>query len=480
MTCKTCGEKPKKDKHFPSAVIEINNPESLVMWRKVIIPASMGDETDVPASVGKYRNVILRYEANKHTYIYSSDGIPTLLEMDVPQEVLDKIAKLETDLTLETSLRQDADAGLSDRIDTVAGNLSDEATARENADGVLQQEIDDLKNSPDVVDIVATYADLMAYDTSSLGDKDVIRVLADETHEGQSDYYRWSTTTETWTFIGTVGNYYTKDQIDNLLDEKQDELTPGENVSIVDESGALVISATDTTYDNFVGTDGTAAGTSGLVPAPTTTDAGKVLGANGSWVTGGPTVVQTTGSNSDVVMSQKAVTDMVYARNNSTGGVLADVRIGANASVTFSNLSGSTAIGDYATARGVQSVALGGSNGSSTSADARGSYSVAIGRGSSSAGEGAVALGAGAWTGDKSSISPAYSVALGANSTTSVQGEVSFGGTKLGTDGYNSTQYRLLTNIHDPQNAHDAATKGYVDDSIPATFATNEWNALWA
>ena len=46
-----------------------------------------------------------------------------------------------------------------------------------------------------------------------------------------------------------------------------------------------VLSATDTTYSNFTGTDGTAAGTAGLVPAPATTDAGKVLSASGSWIT---------------------------------------------------------------------------------------------------------------------------------------------------------------------------------------------------
>lgn len=38
-----------------------------------------------------------------------------------------------------------------------------------------------------------------------------------------------------------------------------------------------------TTYSDFVGTDGTADGTHGLVPAPLTTDEGKFLNANGSW-----------------------------------------------------------------------------------------------------------------------------------------------------------------------------------------------------
>lgn len=43
------------------------------------------------------------------------------------------------------------------------------------------------------------------------------------------------------------------------------------------------LSATDTTYSDFTGTDGTAAGTSGLVPAPATTDAGAYLKADGTW-----------------------------------------------------------------------------------------------------------------------------------------------------------------------------------------------------
>lgn len=171
MTCPACGEKPKCNctRDFPRAVIEIDNPEVLVLLRKVSIPASMGDDTTVPPAVGKYHNVILHYEANNHTYIYSSDGIPTLLEMDVPQQVWDSI-------------------------------------------DALQQEIDDMKNSPDVVDIVDTYADLMAYDTSQLGDKDIIRVLNDETHDGESTYYRWSTVTQTWTYIGSTGPKSTQTQ----------------------------------------------------------------------------------------------------------------------------------------------------------------------------------------------------------------------------------------------------------------------------
>lgn len=69
----------------------------------------------------------------------------------------------------------------------------------------LDEEVQELKNNPDVVDIVATYADLQAYDTSTLTDKDIIRVLSDSTHDGQSSYYRYDATTEQWVYVGTGG-----------------------------------------------------------------------------------------------------------------------------------------------------------------------------------------------------------------------------------------------------------------------------------
>lgn len=53
------------------------------------------------------------------------------------------------------------------------------------------------------------------------------------------------------------------------------------------DSDDVTVELTDTTYSNFTGTDGTAAGTAGLVPAPATTDAGKFLKADGTWDTAG-------------------------------------------------------------------------------------------------------------------------------------------------------------------------------------------------
>ena len=140
----------------------------------------------------------------------------------------------------------------------------------------VEDEVERLENNPDVVDIVATYADLQAYDTQHLTDKDVIRVLQDETHDGNSTYYRYNKQTDTWTYIG---------------ESKQ--------------------------YTNFVGTDGTTAGEAGLVPAPAATDAGKFLKADGTWETVQSGATYTAGDGIDI-----SAQDVISATNTGKAKIL--------------------------------------------------------------------------------------------------------------------------------------------------------------
>jgi hypothetical protein len=117
----------------------------------------------------------------------------------------------------------------------------------------------------------------------------------------------------------------------------------------------------------------------------------------------GPTVVQTMGASTTDVMSQNATTSMIY-----TDVGFEKVRIGKNAS-------------------------------------ANGSVSVAIGYGTSA--------------GQNSSV------AIGRNATTTRAGEMNIG-TGSYNNGYNNTKYRVLGGVHDPVDAHDAVTKGYVDTLV--------------
>ena len=97
--------------------------------------------------------------------------------------------------------------------------LENEKNARELADTNLQSQIDAIESGKDVVDIVGTYSDLQNYDTSTLTEDDVIKVLDDSTHNNAMSYYRWAS--NTWNYIGSEGPFYTKSETDSLLNTKQ-------------------------------------------------------------------------------------------------------------------------------------------------------------------------------------------------------------------------------------------------------------------
>lgn len=96
----------------------------------------------------------------------------------------------------------------------VDSQVSSEVTNRENADNQLQSQIDALTSKSDVVDIVGTYAQLIEYDTSTLANNDIIKVLEDSTHDNAMSYYRWNSASEEWSYIGSEGAYYTKSESD--------------------------------------------------------------------------------------------------------------------------------------------------------------------------------------------------------------------------------------------------------------------------
>ena len=270
MTCTACGEHPKENtaKGFPKAVVEINNPETLVLLRKVVIPASMGDETAFPPAIGKYFNVLLHYEASGNNYLYSSDGIPTEIGANIPPEVLDRIKTLEDgyddlaedyerlqsqigdvseDLSAETSARELADGNLQSQVGNVSEALSAETSARRNADIGLQGQIDAITSSSDVKDIVGTYTELQNYDTSTLGNDDIIKVLQDSTHNNAMTYYRWiiSGGAGSWQYIGEEGPYYTKSEADALLDSKQNVIADLPQIRSGAEAGATAVQPED-------------------------------------------------------------------------------------------------------------------------------------------------------------------------------------------------------------------------------------------
>lgn len=233
----------------PPKVLSVGCCDQPTLFHKVIIPAAVGDETTDPPLPGKYRNVLLVYETTENAYLYSSDGIPTLISDKGELKRLEKLikeeeaARKEEDEKLATAIEDEAKAR-EDADDALDDAILDETDARIEADEDIWTEIRTIEAASDVVDVVGTYAELEAYDTSKLHDNDLIKVLQDETHGDAITYYRWSTTTETFSYVGEQGPYYTQAQTDVLLDGKQNVLTAGDNITISND----VISATDTTY----------------------------------------------------------------------------------------------------------------------------------------------------------------------------------------------------------------------------------------
>ena len=253
---------------------------------------------------------------------------------------------------------------------------------------------------------------------------------------------------------------------DNTISATDTTYTAGSNVNISDQN---VISATDTTYSNFTGTDGTAAGAAGLVPAPATTDAGKFLKADGTWDTAGggsgPTVVQTTGTSTTDVMSQNAVSSMIF----SDPGTDERVKIGSGASANFGD---TTAIGKSSSASASSATAIGASSSARSNCTAIGSNSKA---GTASAHGGGVAIGYNAQT------SAAGAIAIGRDSSSTHQGEMNIG-TSSTSYGYNSSNYRLLSGVYDGQDLHDAATVAQgntLSSSAPTTSTVGVLGQLW-
>lgn len=120
------------------------------------------------------------------------------------------VKRVADDLSAEVTARTNADTALGNRI-------TSESTARENADNNLQEQIDAISASSDVKDIVGTRAELEAYDTSKLGDNDIVKVIEDSAHDNAMTYNRWHSSTSSWEYIGAEGPFYTRAESDSTF-----------------------------------------------------------------------------------------------------------------------------------------------------------------------------------------------------------------------------------------------------------------------
>lgn len=191
------------------------------------------------------------------------------------------------------------------QIATNTQNISNEVTNRQNADNALQSQIDALVVASDVFDIVGTYAELQAYDISTVPVNDIIKVLVDSTHDNAATYYRCveNDNVKSWSYIGAEGAYYTKSEADGRFVEQTTTINgqalsnnitlDASDVGALPDSttignGTLTIQKNGSTIDTFGANDTGNTTVNITVPTDTsdlTNNAGFITGINSTDVT---------------------------------------------------------------------------------------------------------------------------------------------------------------------------------------------------
>ena len=231
----------------------------------------------------------------------------------------------------------------------ISGTLSNQTDLQNELTG-LQNQIDAIVASSDVFDIVGTYAELQAYDISTVPVNDIIKVLVDSTHDDAATYYRCTESggVKSWSYIGSEGAYYTKGETNTLLAGYEPTST-----AVTHAASTEVGSATQPVY---VAADGSATATTYTLNKSVPSDA-KFTDTTYTFSTG---LTETSGT--------VVVTDYnKLLKNDATG----------TGSIAISNNTGSSYT--YDTALGIYSNASGNSVAIGYSASVGASYSIAIG-----------------------------------------------------------------------------------------------------
>ncbi len=197
----------------------------------------------------------------------------------------------------------------------------------------LQEEIDTIEAGSDVTDVVGTYADLQAYDTSTLTDKDVIKVLDDETEDHAQTYYRWSASSRSFSYVGKV---------------ESKTYTAGNGVDITND----VISVANPVVIN------------------------KSTLSTNLYIDPEMTISQPNGARAVGILATATGNNSVCIGDNAKSMASASVSIGFSAQSNNTNATHSVSLGSYACAKATHSIQIG-STGSFTGNNDANTFKVA-------------------------------------------------------------------------------------------------------
>lgn len=168
---------------------------------------------------------------------------PTVTREELNQAIGEVMDTTTAAIAGEKEAREDADKALNEafgeKIDGVTAKIEAEEDARKDKDNELQEQIDAIVDSTDVKDVVGTHAELEAYDKSTLGDNDIVKVLNDETQDGAITYYRFSKADNDFKFIGATGPYYTKAEADKNIQDAVKEAEGSSDEALEEYKGEV-------------------------------------------------------------------------------------------------------------------------------------------------------------------------------------------------------------------------------------------------
>lgn len=382
-----------------------------------------------------------------------------------------------------------------DETDTL---LETEALTRDAADQDLQEQIDAISSASDVVDVVGTYTELQNYDTSSLSENDIIKVLSDSTHDDATTYYRW--TNNQFTYIGSEGPFYTKGEADAafvpltrtingkglnsdvVLTAADVNALPASTVIPTVNDATLTIQKNGSTVTTFTANSSQNATANITVPTKTSdlTNDGEAgtstyveandlaaVATSGSYndLSDTPTIPSAMplytalGENTDGPITQKASREAIYADT-----AMHRIKLGTKSSSDIFGQN-SVSIGSHARGSDSGTIAIG------DSAVANGEYSIAMGRESAAGNNyGAIAIGfsSGMVAGGTAKIG---AVALGAWAKAGRPYEVNVGtGTQDGFDGAND-HTRVIAGVHAGILDTDAVNVAQLNSAIPTNVS---------